>query len=129
MYSRADNYDARSRNPHCSISGLPKLPGETGIFRLADIEFEGSFDIGEQMVRDMASDLGMVPGEKHKTLQEAYDELSKAHRDAEEDYRTLQAEYRTLELRHGRVLMDLSELEDLISEDAELLSDEEILGD
>lgn len=65
MYVTADNYDARSRNPYCSVSGLPKLPGETRIFRLADIEFEGSFDIGEAVVVDMAKELGMVPGDTH----------------------------------------------------------------
>jgi len=75
MYVTADNYDARSRNPYCSVSGLPKLPGETRIFRLADIEFEGSFDIGEAVVVDMAKELGMVPSDAHLA---ALDDLATA---------------------------------------------------
>jgi hypothetical protein len=75
MYTTAPNYDGRSRNPYCSVTGLPKLPHETRIFRLADIEFEGSFDIGEAVVIDMAKELGMVRPEVHEAV---LDELALA---------------------------------------------------
>ena len=129
MYVRADDYDARSRNHECSVTGLPKLPGEEGIFRLAEIEFEGSFDIGEQVVRDMAADLGMVSRDTYDKVLKYDEEMREANDSLHIKLIDAESAYAALELRHSKLLVDMEILEMLIEEDTPILTDEEILGE
>ena len=112
MWTTIDNYDHSSRNPFCSVTGLPKLPGEQFVFRLADIEFEGSFDIGEQVVRDMAAKLGMVPGDHQKALLDELAETEQAFSDAQSEIIELEQDKEELKLEIAKLTVLLHDLTD-----------------
>lgn len=119
MWTKADNYDAHSRNPFCSVTGLPKLPEEQFIFRLADIEFEGSFDIGQQVVQDMAVEFGMVTGDKHEAALTALQDAGETHKLLVEQVETLEETVERLQIENAHLRVGIEEMEALIEEDLE----------
>jgi hypothetical protein len=119
MYVTIDDYDARSRNQFCSVTGLPKGKDETRVFRLADIDFEGCFDIGEQAVKEMAGDLGMITREVYQTLLEGADTLTEDIAVLEDDVVVLLAENRRLKQENFELLSEIFEMQTVPEPDEE----------
>jgi hypothetical protein len=117
MWQHIDNYNALSRNPFCSITGLPKAPDDSGVFRLADIEFEGCFDVSEQVIRDMAAEINMVDGKVIAALEERLAENREAEKLLQEQVDTLEDTVERLNIENAHLRVGIEEIEKLIEEE------------
>lgn len=83
--SRVPNFDHTSANPHrCYALGQPKGEGDSGVFRLGNIDMErGWLDISEGAVRTMAQMLGWIAPEQADKQTAEITELKKTVRHLE----------------------------------------------